>query len=310
MKYQGKALFFTLTYREDLSYFDNKLIYPYHTDNIPDPPRQCVPRFIDIDTGEFYRTVYKKHVQDALKRFREFRRKNDLSTSFSYFITSEYGPRTLRPHYHGIVFGLTRQEFLPFLHDWSFRFGFYDCKVVKYGKKSQFTVSSYVAKYCAKGFFENPLVKQRKVLPTFHLISKKIGYNYVTTHSGYHLDNKSPSSLFNRNSISTLVDRMCYTFVRDYTADNQTTVFKYSLPKYYKEYIYGTKNLLRYRMYQEICKRNDDLYCQKLKQIQSERCCTSNEAVRYLDMQASSDKVYREKQLQSSLAKYYDKSPI
>ena len=310
MKYRGNAVFVTLTYREDYKYYDSKLEYPYHTDNLPDPPQQCVPRLIDKETGEVYRTVYKKHIQDALKRFREYRKKKGLFGSFSYFITSEYGPRTLRPHYHCLFFGLKREELLPFLHDWSYRFGFYQAKTVKYGNKSQFTVAGYVAKYCSKGMFENPLVSQKKVFKTFHLISKKIGYNYVTTHSRYHLDIFYGTSLYNRNNISVIVDRMFYKYIPDKPSSTGITAFHYSLPKYFKEHIYGTKNLLRYRMYQEICRRNDDLYSLQLRQIQTERNCSDIQAVHFMDLQKMRDTQFKTQQLSLKLAKYYDTSKI
>lgn len=310
MKYRCHAVFVTLTYREDYRYYDSKLIYPYHTDNLPDPPQQCVPRLIDRCTGEIYRTVYKKHIQDALKRFREYRKKKGLFRSFSYFITSEYGPRTLRPHYHCIFFGLKREELIPFLHDWSFRFGFYQAKKIQYGNKSQFTVAGYVAKYCSKGMFENPLVSQKKVFKTFHLISKKIGYNYVTTHSRYHLCNLNGSRLYNRNNISAIVDRMYYKYVPDKPSVSGIIEFHYALPKYYKEYIYGTKNLLRYRMYQEICRRNDELYSLQLSIIQSERNCSDVQAIYFLDLQKIRESRFKEKQIYERLAKQYDKSKI
>lgn len=104
LEHVGKGLFVTLTYREKVVYRDFKNKYPYESKNMPLPPIQTVPRVIDPETGEVYRTVYKKQIQDALKRFREYRRKNGLLKPFSYFITAEYGPRTLRPHYHAIFF--------------------------------------------------------------------------------------------------------------------------------------------------------------------------------------------------------------
>lgn len=63
-----KAVFFTLTYRPE-----------------------TVPELVD-DCGVVYRTVYKKHLQDWLKRIR-----HKFDKSFKYFITSEYGPKTFRP---------------------------------------------------------------------------------------------------------------------------------------------------------------------------------------------------------------------
>lgn len=52
---------------------------------------ESVPTLVDSN-GEIFLSVYKKHLQDWLKRFRHKCKKD-----FKYFITSEYGPSTLRP---------------------------------------------------------------------------------------------------------------------------------------------------------------------------------------------------------------------
>lgn len=48
--------------------------------------------------------VCKRDIQLFLKRLR----KNFQPIKLRYFIVSEYGPTTYRPHYHGIIFGLPR----------------------------------------------------------------------------------------------------------------------------------------------------------------------------------------------------------
>lgn len=70
-------------------------------------------------TGEFFPkelkyqgTLVKKDLQDFHKRLRnEF--PND---HYRYYFAGEYGGKTLRPHYHGILFGLhlDESEFFPF----------------------------------------------------------------------------------------------------------------------------------------------------------------------------------------------------
>lgn len=306
----GLGLFVTLTYRENVTYRDFKKTYPYACKNLPLPPQQCVPRVIDKTTGETYRTVYKKHIQNCFKRFRQYRKKKGLDNPFSYFLTAEYGPRTARPHYHMIVFGLKYNEFLPFLHDWSYRFGNYRCDIVSFGKKSHFNVSRYLAKYCSKGVFENPLVKQKKVLKCFKLISKKLGYSYVINRKDEHLGFNRFKDLFSSDRISHIVDRMYYKYMGTDSVTGRSVEFRYSLPKYYKEHIFGSKNLLRYKMYLEICKRNDALYLQQLQQIQSQWNCSDVQAVRIMDLQSLRDTVFKEKELRTKLARYYDTSKL
>lgn len=75
--------------------------------------------------------------------------------SFKYFICSEYGPRTLRPHYHGVIFGVTLDEFKQlFVPLW--KFGHVDCSAFDLTKGGML----YVSKYCAKGSYDNPFSKR------------------------------------------------------------------------------------------------------------------------------------------------------
>lgn len=158
LKRQHVAVFFTLTYRED-----------------------TVPSNVDSETGEVYLTVRRDDVASWLKQMREHRRKAGLSTDFKWFITSEYGPTTLRPHIHGILLGLSLLDVQPYLSKWQRQFGF--TKAREFGlvnSKTALCTIRYTAKYCAKGPLENPLVASGKVEPTFHLISKGLGKSFMT----------------------------------------------------------------------------------------------------------------------------------
>lgn len=120
-----------------------------------------------------------------------------------FFITSEYGPATHRPHYHGVMFGVTYDEFQEcFACDWNKRFG--RCKFDILNPSAGGMM--YVSKYCSKGGYEHPYcckdiiypdsgleyhskdcfncvndfgVPFPMVRPTFHLISKGIGAAYA-----------------------------------------------------------------------------------------------------------------------------------
>lgn len=81
-KYWTYCYFLTLTYNQD-----------------------TVPMSVEKTSGEVSLTVHKKDVQDWLKRFRTaYFRKYGENIDMKYFITSEYGPRTQRPHYHCLFF--------------------------------------------------------------------------------------------------------------------------------------------------------------------------------------------------------------
>lgn len=85
------AIFITLTYSDEN--------LPYEEVSISDEDDIIVPSFS------------KRDIQLFLKRLRESVRGTytpmyDTGKALRYFIVSEYGPTTLRPHYHGILFNL------------------------------------------------------------------------------------------------------------------------------------------------------------------------------------------------------------
>ena len=79
LKDNPKAIFVTLTYR-----------------NVDLPRGECgLPSLRVSDVQRFFKRL-RKHFPD--RRIR-------------YYVAGEYGPRTHRPHYHGIIFGLTLSDF-------------------------------------------------------------------------------------------------------------------------------------------------------------------------------------------------------
>lgn len=86
-----KAIFVTLTYDDD------------HL------PIRC-----DDDGVVIGATVLKSDVQDFMKRLRRSYDGKDGHpgpVKIRYFLASEYGPSTLRPHYHAIIYGLSLSDF-------------------------------------------------------------------------------------------------------------------------------------------------------------------------------------------------------
>lgn len=79
------ALFFTLTY-------DNE---------------HATPAMFDDSFGDFWYTLVKKDLQDFNKRLRWHFRQKEIR----FYSCGEYGSKTLRPHYHGIYFGLSFDDF-------------------------------------------------------------------------------------------------------------------------------------------------------------------------------------------------------
>lgn len=60
-------------------------------------------------------TAFARNTLPCFSSVSEFRRKRGLSTDFKWFVTSEYGPLTLRPHLHGLLHGIHLLEFKSLL---------------------------------------------------------------------------------------------------------------------------------------------------------------------------------------------------
>lgn len=239
-------IFFTLTYNND-----------------------SVPYYVDNESGECFNTVYKEDVKKWIKYFRKtLSRKYGKSLGFKYFITSEYGPRTLRPHYHGIIWGLDYSDFQTIALDyWQKHYGFTTSELLSSPQVSKRADRSlrYVAKYCSKGSFENYLVDEGKVEKTFHLISKGIGKSYVENMRSWHLCEHINDK---KKRLETIVSRRFYK-IKQYT---------YALPRYFKNLIYGTKNYLSFAISQYLLRESDRLYNTQLESISSQRRCSIFEA--------------------------------
>lgn len=275
-KHYGYGYFFTLTYNND-----------------------SVPTVVDTDSGRLYQSVFKPHVQDWLKRFRtRLLRKNGKAKNIKYFITSEYGPRTLRPHYHGVIFGVDDIEFRLLLSEWNSLYGYTTYRLIPAHLCGG--ASRYVAKYCSKGFFKNPYEVQGIVRPTFHLVSKGFGLSYVDRMKDYHL---AQGDVLNKR-----LDRY-YSLVGD-RSRVFIGQFGYKMPRYYKNKIYGEKTRLSRKVADYLHSESDKLRDSSLEQIQSERHCSYGEATYLLNLQDDCERLQREGELHSSLAQDYDHSKI
>lgn len=95
------------------SFLDIDPTFPYTFNdlNVDDLPHFVLSRHcddVDFDATPRFAVCLRKDVQDFIKRLRiTLSRDTSLigrDTSFTYFICSEYGPYTFRPHYHGLLF--------------------------------------------------------------------------------------------------------------------------------------------------------------------------------------------------------------
>lgn len=143
--------------------------------------------FFIKDTSPSFAVVSKKDIQDFVKRLRTSISRNPLFVSedreVTYFICSEYGPKTFRPHYHGILFFKSQN-----IAEWAVSNGVYDAwrkqslPIDSYGNKiaSYVTMSESAASYVSKYVTCDDLLPTILNIPefsNFHLqsISTPIG---------------------------------------------------------------------------------------------------------------------------------------
>lgn len=122
--------------------------------------------------------VSKYDVQTFFKRLRiNFKRKYHYEFLFKYFVCSEYGPQTLRPHYHIIIFTNEHLERVFSQVVQAYQYGdIRDFHLLKSRHGSISDACAYVAKYCCKPTeFENPYVVAGLIPKPFRLMSKGIG---------------------------------------------------------------------------------------------------------------------------------------
>lgn len=211
---------------------------------------------------------------------------------------------TLRPHYHGLIFGISLKDFKRYaLADWEQKFGFYTCYNINIATdknerdKHLNNTIRYVSKYCVKGdMFENPFVLSGEVYPNFHLISKGIGRKYIDEFKK-HLIHEDHSK-FNPQNIA-------------YFAENSTVKigkYKYPLPRYFKTLLYGEKTLLSLKIANYVRQKHDDVYLSQFREIQAKRNWSDIQTFRFMAKQENCTKrIETEKEL-TNLSKFYNKS--
>lgn len=191
------AVFVTLTYR------DSNLCCASLLDMVPDAlyhPASPLERYDSL--GHFYIadefTVSVRDCQLFMKRFRKELDKDGLKCRF--YLASEYGPKTQRPHYHAILFGVgfdyfqkkDPQTFRVCGHN-ALKQPYYTCKwFERIWSKGFVTICpvtwqtcAYVARYCTKklnGDLGSFVYGNRT--PPFSLSSRRpgIGGEYLEKH--------------------------------------------------------------------------------------------------------------------------------
>lgn len=179
---------------------------------------------LTLDNGRvtWHESVDKKDCQKFFKRLRKrfednFKKQEE---SFSYFLVSEYGPTTFRPHYHAILFNLPELSNIPEVQDFKITEEIYKLwgnGFVKVDRCNEARIA-----YCTK--YMSCVTQIPSYLPKpFRLISKGMGKSYLN-----HLE----LIRWHKNQLAS------------YYQDGK---FKFKLPKYYKDKIFdeNEKELMR-----------------------------------------------------------------
>lgn len=158
------------------------------------------------------RGVSKRHLQLFFKRLRTRRNRKQIR----YYAVAEYGARTLRPHYHAIIFGSTPNEI-----DRAWKLGH-----VHIGSVTPESIA-YVSNYSLKGS-RYPRGANRP----FSLMSRRpaIGYRYLETHTTWHRGGQPPIDADTIFADSDVESFRGYTFVNGVRGH---------LPRFYRDRMFG-----------------------------------------------------------------------
>ena len=191
-----QAFFFTLTYNDEFL----PMVFP----DYPLSVKRNAIAICDDDYGNRVPTLWKKDIQDFMKRLRN----HFSSKSIVFYAIGEYGPDTHRPHYHGLIFFKDRLHLKSHIEDLfnkSWKNGFISLDDVNQSR------IDYVS-----GYFLSKLWSPAGVQPCFSQMSKGIGKDYITRMSEWHWNGGT--------------DRFYVPYMDK----------KRPLPRYYKEKIYDS----------------------------------------------------------------------
>lgn len=205
--YRNDGVFVTLTYNED---------------EVPRICPACPGVILDNKVSHDYglKTLYKKDVQDFMKRLRnKVRRRLGIKYQIRYDMVGEYGGKYGRPHYHLIIFGWFPKDARVIKNKGRYNEYMSDF-ITECWNKGRCTigkVNNYVATYITKYIEKDAKFDYgRYVLPEFELGSKSkggLGYRW-----------------FEKNYKQVISQGFIFVFDR-----NHGTGYKMRIPRYYIE---------------------------------------------------------------------------
>lgn len=302
-----------------------------------------------------FNSCRQKDLQDWLKRGREKLRRQ--GKSFTYFLTSEYGPRTLRPHYHGCFFGVSADEVRFMFEDWQARYGRSDVrkKSYKFDNINSTAGCGYCAKYCAKGFYEHPLCARdffyRKnsvytgdnaldtllntlefteyhskhyercmeffhidkpiVTPTFRLVSKGLGIDYIARTKDYFRLNEVEENISILKHSNDYDEQFTTTMgeLQRYFHYTNSKGFSFTMPQYYSAKMFSDN--LRHAFANYVRSQYDRIYYEQFRQLQSaEPTREGTEILSQMEEAERRTKIHRLQGKLEKVQKFFNKSKL
>lgn len=167
---------------------------------------------------------YSKDFRDFIKRLRSLlARKYGSVVPLSYYQTSEYGPTTVRPHFHAIIWipvWLSFEDFACYCADaWPFADSYRTKKYVQFAK----CASSYVSKYvnCSTSV---PLFLQTFFPPKY---SHSVDFGFDNVHFGF-------DEVFNNLSVSHSAEFTTSYYKKDVGFVSVTSIYpRYVVNRYF-----------------------------------------------------------------------------
>lgn len=183
---QPYLVYDTLTFsNRSVDWFDTDKVDPMY---ISSASRRIIDRYYKHGCVPY---VTRDCVKSWLKRGREnysFDHGGER-LELKYIIFQEYGPKTSRPHFHLLMWGISPSDYYKYfggpwvkMYGWNKVHGFSRAKSIDAMKKrsQDFScIARYISKYCSKGELESPFVLDGLQPPPVRLISNGIGAEYL-----------------------------------------------------------------------------------------------------------------------------------
>jgi len=207
----------------------------YDDENLP-------PDGVSIRDVQLFLKRLRKRLRSLLKiPTKEYK----FSSTMRYFIVSEYGDHTFRPHYHGILFfSFDFQQEIYETIEKSWQNGF-----VGFGEVEEGSIV-YTTKYCLKG---GTVPKGKN--ENFRLVSKMnggLGINYVQDKASYHLQRLDTPSLVTSYGEQAPMPR----YYREKLLGKLSDEEKIEIRLAYQEHVRQHRELRQINDYKKWCLRN------------------------------------------------------